>query len=212
MRLAIVWTKNGIVNGTDMSDSALANSAHFLRCLILSKLSINCSSTGYIDGPSSRMLSLISREYDYVVVYVHFLDDLPRISPWIKSIFNELDIIIHVIASQLSGHCDVINNRLWRHQQNENWASDTRGRCVNIVVFIVIYGFVMPCKKLNNVCNLMTNCFRAHASVIFRWNLRNKLQRNFNRNWNIFIQENAFESVVCEMAAILYRPQCVKWM
>ena len=38
----------------------------------------------------------------------------------------------------------------------------------------------------------------------------NKLQWNFNRNYNIFIQENAFESVVCERAAILSRPQCVK--
>ena len=37
----------------------------------------------------------------------------------------------------------------------------------------------------------------------------NKLQWNFNRNSNIFIQENAFESVVCEMAAMLSRPQCV---
>ena len=32
---------------------------------------------------------------------------------------------------------------------------------------------------------------------------------NFNRKSNIFIQENAFESVVWEMAAILSRPQCV---
>ena len=31
----------------------------------------------------------------------------------------------------------------------------------------------------------------------------------FNRNSNIFVQENAFESVVCEMAVILSRPQCV---
>ena len=42
-----------------------------------------------------------------------------------KSISNELDIIIHVIASQLSGHCVVISHRLWRHQQNENRVSDT---------------------------------------------------------------------------------------
>ena len=39
--------------------------------------------------------------------------------------------------------------------------------------------------------------------------LRNKLQWNFNRNSNIFIQENAFESVVCKKAAILSRPECV---
>ena len=30
----------------------------------------------------------------------------------------------------------------------------------------------------------------------------NKLQWDFNRNSNIFIQENAFENVVCEMASI----------
>ena len=33
---------------------------------------------------------------------------------------------------------------------------------------------------------------------------------NFNRYSNIFIRENAFENVVCEMASILIRPQCVK--
>ena len=38
----------------------------------------------------------------------------------------------------------------------------------------------------------------------------NKLQWNFNLNSDIFFQENALESVVCEMAAILSRPQCVK--
>ena len=38
------------------------------------------------------------------------------------------------------------------------------------------------------------------------------LGTNFNEILigNIFIQENVFESVVCEMAAILSRPQCVK--
>ena len=32
------------------------------------------------------------------------------------------------------------------------------------------------------------------------------------QNFNIFIQESAFESIVCEMTAILSRPQCVKFM
>ena len=44
---------------------------------------------------------------------------------------------------------------------------------------------------------------------IVNWTLRNKLQWNFNWNSNIFIQENALENVVCEMASILSRPQCV---
>ena len=41
-------------------------------------------------------------------------------------------------------------------------------------------------------------------------NLRNKLQWNNKQNSFIFIQENAFENVVCEMTAILSRPLCVK--
>ena len=33
---------------------------------------------------------------------------------------------------------------------------------------------------------------------------------NFNQYSNIFIHENAFENVICEMASILFRPQFVK--
>ena len=44
---------------------------------------------------------------------------------------------------------------------------------------------------------------------IVNWTLGNKLQWNLNRNSNIFIHDNALEHVVCEMAAILSRRQCV---
>ena len=44
---------------------------------------------------------------------------------------------------------------------------------------------------------------------IVNWTLRNKLQWDFNQNSYIFIQEKVFENVVCEIAAILSRPQCV---
>ena len=47
------------------------------------------------------------------------------------------------------------------------------------------------------------------APIIIKWTLRNKLQWNLNRN--IFIQENPFESVVCETVAILSLPQCVNY-
>ena len=59
-----------------------------------------------------------------------FLHDRPWISSWIKTISNELDIIIQAIASQLSSHCDVISNRLWCQQQNckrSEW--DTGSMC-----------------------------------------------------------------------------------
>ena len=51
-----------------------------------------------------------------------------------------------VLASQLSGHCDVFSNSLWC-QQNVNWSSEILGQCVKFIVFIIIYGFVMSCKK-----------------------------------------------------------------
>ena len=41
-------------------------------------------------------------------------------------------------------------------------------------------------------------------------NLKDKFQLNLKQNSYIFIQENAFENVICEMASILSQPQCVK--
>ena len=49
-----------------------------------------------------------------------------------------------------------------------------------------------------------------HSWNIANWTLRNRPQWNLNPNLNIIIQENAFESVLCKMAAILFQPQCVK--
>ena len=110
-----------------------------------------------------------------------FLHDRPWISPWTQSISNELDITIHVIASQLSRYCDIIRNRLWRHQQNEDRASKARGRCVKVVVFIFIYGFVMSYKKWNNVCILVpTCCFTTrelNKKVTLSWAQRQFLTR-----------------------------------
>ena len=44
---------------------------------------------------------------------------------------------------------------------------------------------------------------------IVNWTIRHKIQWNFNQNESIFIQENAFEKIVCEIAAILSQRQCV---
>ena len=115
---------------------------------------------------SGLNVSLFGRNY-LMHVQVIFSHDRRWISPWMKSMSNEVDITIHVIASQLSGHYDVISNRLWRHQRNESRASETRGRCKKIVIFIVIYGLVMSCKEWNNVCTFVTNCFATFVTNCF---------------------------------------------
>ena len=53
---------------------------------------------------------------------------------------------------------------------------------------------------------------QTNAGILFI----HTLGTNFSEKWNIkrnaciFIQENAFKNIICKMAAILSRPQCVK--
>ena len=50
----------------------------------------------------------------------------------------------------------------------------------------------------------------TNAGIFFKWTIGKKLQWNFNHNSNIFIQENAFEKVICQIEPILSLPQWVK--
>ena len=56
----------------------------------------------------------------------------------------------------------------------------------------------------------MPNHYLNQCWNIVNSNLRNKRPWTLERNLYIFIHENAFESFVCEMAAIFFRLQCVK--
>ena len=61
-----------------------------------------------------------------------------------------------------------------------------------------IYAWSAPSPYLNQCSNIVNRTLRSNV----QWNL--------NQNLYIFIQQNAFEKVVCELAAILSWPQCVK--
>ena len=58
-------------------------------------------------------------------------------------------------------------------------------------------GLSAPSHYLNQCCRLIN------------WTLSNKFQWNLNLNSNIFIKENAFENIICEMVTILSRG---KWV
>ena len=49
----------------------------------------------------------------------------------------------------------------------------------------------------------------SNAELLLNGPLGTNFSEFFNQNFNIFIQKNAFESVVREMASILSQPQCV---
>ena len=98
------------------------------------------------------------------------------ISPWIKSISNELDITCHVFASQLSGHYGVIANRLWRHQLNVRRASETRGWCAKILVLASFMDLL--CRVRNKIMYvLLWRTVYALTRVLF-WCLFPSLLRN----------------------------------
>ena len=121
-------------------------------------------------------LKMVKINDEMNVLRTYFLHDRPWISPWIKSISNELDITCHAFASQLSGRCDVIVNRLWRHQQNVKRPSETRGWYARILVFNVIYSFVNSGNKHQNNPLVRAQTVR-HAStniILYFLIMRNK--------------------------------------
>ena len=100
----------------------------------------------------------------------------PWISPWIKLISNELDITCPVLASQLSGHCGVIANRLWRHQQLVERARETRGWWVKIHVLASCMDLL--CRVRNKIMYvLLWRTAYALTWVLF-WCLFPSLLRN----------------------------------
>ena len=108
--------------------------------------------------------------YIYIQIYVpSFLHNQPLISRWIKSSSNELNITFRMPTSQFSGHCDIISNRigLQFYQQNVNRTGQTWGRCVKIVIFIIIYKFIY--KPLCHVRNKIMYVFAWWAVYALTW-------------------------------------------
>ena len=75
---------------------------------------------------------------------------------------------------------------------------------VNLVILAQIH------SKLSHGQAKIPSHYLNQCWNIVNWTLGNKVQWNFKQNSNIFIQENALEDVICEMASILSRPQWVK--
>ena len=63
---------------------------------------------------------------------------------------------------------------------------------------------------INKVYLILSYLIWTNAGVLLIWTMGTNFNEIFNRNYDVFTQENAFESVVCETAAILPWPQCVK--
>ena len=88
---------------------------------------------------------------------------------------------------------------------NDKWTVTHWGRVTYISVSkLTIIGSDNGLSPGRRQANIGTN-----ARKIVNSNLRNQLQWNLKRNSRIFIQENAFEKVVCEITPILSRPRYI---
>ena len=81
---------------------------------------------------------------------------------------NKTDIFPRARATNAKSRSSVWN-RLWRHHQNVNRASETHIWCVGIGFLIFMSWFIMSCKRWNNVCTLVKMCLFANSSVIRQW-------------------------------------------
>ena len=127
----------------------------------------------------------------YIPAAISSLYDRPWICPWIKSIYDKLDDAFRVCASQLL--CRIMH--LWRHQQsmlchqqNVNWWVRYRVSMWRSL-FVINYGFLMLCKKQNNVSTVRMNCL--YACLVLFWclfrNEGNKHQNEPSMNpWTVF--------------------------
>ena len=78
--------------------------------------------------------------------------------------WNKVDII-----KSISNQCDVISNRLWRHQQNVNRAGETRVRCMKSF----LSSFMDPlCRVRNKILYVLSwLTVYAFSRVLFGINL-----------------------------------------
>ena len=147
--------------------------------------------------------TIIKLYADLIMHIFNFLHNRPWISLWIKSITNELDIIIHsclAIVTSSAIDCDVISWTKIERGDTGTMCKDHRFCCV--------YGFVRLCKKQSNVCTLVTNSFCAHSSVIFATiNTKNK-----NTKITLLWALKQFVTRVHTLFSIDLNPQYTRWL
>ena len=118
-------------------------------------------------------------------------------------------IYIHIFLSNLWWSCDGIWHwRSWSSSgEHSGYGFSQLGmtlQCNIISHWLSPYPewSVITCSG-NGLSHIRHQSFTLTNVYLTLWSI---FQWNFIRNWNIFIQENAFENVVCKMAAILFQP------
>ena len=141
----------------------------------------------------------LSLRCNIYVINVHWMEISSGRLSW--SSLETLKASCDVLSDDLGDHpVSVYCNSLRPDDALIDWGRVTH-ICVSELTIIGSDNGLSPGRRQAIIWN--------NAGLLLIEPFRNKLQWNFTRNSNTFIQENALEHVVCEMASILSRPQCV---
>ena len=102
--------------------------------------------------------------------------------------------------------CHCVNLCVWNWMMHISWTwlyVHTQGN----TYMSIVDGYLIRVGDLEYISDISVRL----AQVIFNYTLRTLFQWNFIQNSKVFIHENAFETVVWKIAAILSRPQSVLW-
>ena len=80
------------------------------------------------------------------------------------------------------------------------------GVCLCVYIYIYIYEWIII-----GWGNSATSHYLNQSWLIVNCTIRNKFQLKVNQNRTMFCQENAFQNIVCNMAATLFWPQSMNW-
>ena len=114
--------------------------------------------------------------------------------------FHSITDSWHILGPEYNGVYSADDKCVFFQQMASNFKRPNHVRCCRRYHHHHHHHIIIRCQAV-----IWTN---AGIYIIF-WTLTNKIMWNLNQNSYILVQENAFQNVVSEMAAILSRPQCV---
>ena len=159
----------------------------------------------------------------------HFTGDILKCIPWMKMIVFLMKIFMRSLfrGAQLTIRYHWLWELCLAEQMSGCFLNPLRAKFfrenINIYLHFVWYLHIdttqvvkilpqirqEPAYSTLSISWLLMSWRRKEPGHQQPWYWHNKLQWNLKRNSCIFFQENEFENVVCEMASILSRPQCV---
>ena len=137
------------------------------------------------------------------------IEEIVTLNTLMKPIFNWGRLASEIVIARGWGNRDLVT-RCNHHPGSTKWSAVLCHGLTHWVRVTQIYVSKLNIIGSNNNAWFAPSHYLHQCRNIVNSKRGNKLPWNLKRNAYIFIQENAFENITCEIAAILSRPRFVK--